>query len=67
MLTPLEKLIPHISISAIFTQFQIRLWSFLSLKRIIMNNIVGHSWYSTLIYTVLFALTDLLAAKVFFL
>ena len=52
-LTPLETLICHISISAIFTQFQIRLWRFLSLKPITMNDILDttQSWYSTLIYT----------------
>ena len=41
-LTPLKTLICHISIFAIFTQFQIRLWRFLSLKRITMNDIVGY-------------------------
>ena len=38
----LETLMRDISISAIFTQFQIRLWRFLSWKRITMNDIVGH-------------------------
>ena len=41
-LTPLETLIRHISIFAIFTQSQIRLWRFLSLKRITMNGIAGY-------------------------
>ena len=68
-LTPLETLICHISISAIFTQFQIRLWRFLSLKPITMNDILDttQSWYSTLIYTASFPLTDPLIVKAFFL
>ena len=68
-LTPLETLICHISISAIFTQFQIRLWRFLSLKPITMNEILDttQSCYSTLIFMASFALTDPLSIKDFFL
>ena len=68
-LTPLETLICHFSISAFLTQFQILLWRFLSLKPITINDILDttQSWYSTLIYTASFALTDPLTIKTFLL